>query len=92
MLRSSIASEPEIEDGRVIVRVVILDTDVEDTGEVFVCHLRTFDDVAVDTFPKGQTPSSPGEYRALAAEAARDFALANRAQFEELFAKVADPS
>jgi hypothetical protein len=88
MIRSSIASEPEIEDGRVIVRVVVLDTEVEDTGEVFVCHLRTFDDVNVDTFPRGQTPSSPGEYRAIAAEAARQFALANREQFEELFAKV----
>jgi len=90
MIRTSIASEPEIGDGRVIVRVVVLDTDVEDTGEVFVCHLRSFDDVTVDTFPQGQTPSSAGEYRAIAAEAAREFALANREQFEELFASVAE--
>ena len=87
MIQTSIASEPEIEDGRVVLRVIVEDTDVEDTGQVFVCHLRAFDDVIVDTFPKGQTPSSPGEHRALAAETAREFAVANRTQFEALFAK-----
>lgn len=89
MIRTSIAAEPEIEDGRVVLRVVVEDTDVEDTGEVFVCHLRAFDDVVVDTLPKGQTPSSAGEYRAVAAETAREFAAANREQFEQLFATLA---
>ena len=73
-------------DSPPVENILVEDTEVEDTGEVFECRLRGFDDVAVDTFPLGRTPSSEGEYRAIAAETARELALGNREKFEALFA------
>ncbi len=85
----SVVGDPEIEDGAVIVRVIVEDpTRADDPGGIFICRLTAFDEVAVETFPRGQTPSSDGEHRADAAEAALKFARSNREQFKELFAKL----
>jgi hypothetical protein len=89
MIRTSIAREPTVEDGKVVVHVVVEDPGIEETGRVVVCHLRSFDDVVVATFPEGKTPSSPGEYRVAAATAARKLAADDRARFEALFAQIA---
>ena len=93
MSQATVVSEPEIDSGAVVVRVVVenaSDVDDDDTGSVFVCRLRGFDDVAVETFPEGQAPGLSGEYRATAAQAAQQYALDNRERFEELFARLVD--
>jgi hypothetical protein len=86
----NVVGDPEIEDGAVIVRVIVEDPAREDDpGGVFICRMTGFDEITVETFPRGVTPSSDGEHRADAAEAAAKFARSNREQFKELFARLA---
>ena len=62
---------------------------LESTGRVFVCKLTGFDEMEVEMFPPGETPSSPGDYRAEAAEFAKKYAEDHLDRFEELFEELA---
>jgi riboflavin-specific deaminase-like protein len=87
-MSANVVSEPEIDAGTVVLRVVVENPAGPDTGSVFVCRMRGFDDVAVEAFPEGFAPGSPGEDRAAAAEAVKRYALENRERFEALFAQL----
>ena len=88
MRTSSVVDEPEFDGQAVILRVVVEDPDVGEEGGVFVCRMTGYDDVAVESFPLGNTPSSDAESRVDAAAAARRYALENREQFDALFASL----
>jgi len=88
MRTTAVVGEPEIDGEHVIVRIAVEDPAQEDTGGLFVCRLRDYGDVSVETFPRGLTPPSEGEYRAEAAAAAIRHALENRELFDELFAQL----
>ena len=88
MRTTAIVDEPEIDGDAVIVGVIVEDPDLPDQGGVFVCRLTSYDDVAVETFPRGQTPPSEGESRVEAATAARAYATENRDLFDGLFANL----
>lgn len=85
MIRCTIVDEPKIEDDAVVLRVVHEDPDIEDAGRVFVCRMTSFDSMTVEEFPKGSTPNPEGEYRAEAAEAAREYLEENRDKMRTLF-------
>jgi hypothetical protein len=88
MSRASVVSEPEVDAGSVVLRVVVENLAEADTGSVFVCRMRGFDDVAVEAFPEGVAPGLSGEDRALAAEAVKRYALENRERLEAMFAQL----
>ena len=88
MRSANVESEPEIEDDAVVLRVVVEDPALEDSGGVFVCRLKGFGDVSVERFPRDQGPAPDGRLRALAAMAAVEHALENHDVFEALFAKL----
>jgi hypothetical protein len=88
MSRASVVSEPEVDAGSVVLRVVVENLAEADTGSVFVCRMRGFDDVAVEAFPEGHAPGLSGEDRAAAAEAVKLYALENRERLEALFAQL----
>jgi hypothetical protein len=88
MRTASVVSEPELEDDAVVLRVVVEDPASENPGGVFVCRMRDYGTIAVETFPRGQTPPSEGEHRVEAASAAMRHALENREQFDALFARL----
>ena len=92
MSRASVVSEPEIDAGSVVLRVVVENLAEADTGSVFVCRMRGFDDVAVEAFPEGHAPGLSGEDRAAAAEAVQRYALENRERLEAMFAQLARDS
>ena len=81
--------EPAIEDDAVVLRVVVIDPQIEDSGRVFVCRMKAFDDLVIEAFPRESTIQEEGEYRANAAEFAREYAEANLDTFERLFEEVA---
>jgi hypothetical protein len=85
MSQCTIVDVPVIEDDFVVVRVVHRDPAKEDVGRVFICKMRSFDELILDTLPEGLAPHVEGEYRAEAAEAARAYAAENLGTFEELF-------
>jgi riboflavin-specific deaminase-like protein len=87
-MNASVVSEPEIDAGTVVLRVVVENLDDPDAGNVFVCRLRGFEDVTVEAFPEGFAPGSSGENRAAAAEAVKRYALENRERLEALFAQL----
>jgi hypothetical protein len=89
MSRCSIVDEPVIEGDAVVVRVIVTDPNVEDSGRVFVCRLTGFDEMTVEAFPRDRTPHEGGEYRAEAAEFAKEYAEKNLDRFEELFEELA---
>jgi hypothetical protein len=88
MKNAVVEGEPEIEDGSIVLRVVIEDPEAEDSGGVFICRLRGFGDVAVERFPRDQAPISDGRLRAIAAIAAMQHAVENHDAFESLFAEL----
>jgi len=88
MKRAVVESEPEIEDDAVVLRVVIEDPTLEDSGGVFICRLRGFGNVSVERFPRDQAPVADGRLRALAAITAVQHAVENHDTFESLFAKL----
>jgi hypothetical protein len=88
MRTASVVSEPELEDGAIVLRVVVEDPALEDPGGVFVCRLKDYGTITVETFPRGQTPSSDAEHRVEAAAAALRHAIDNRDQFDALFARL----
>src|SRR5882672_3963823 len=90
MKRVSVVSEPEIDGGAVVLRVIVEDEALPDQGGVFVCRMKDYGSITVERFPRGQTPSSEGEDRVEAAAAAMRHALDNRDQFDALFARLAD--
>jgi hypothetical protein len=47
--------------------------------------MKGFNDMTVETFPKGTTPGSDGDYRAEAAEFARQYAEDRLERFRALF-------
>jgi hypothetical protein len=81
----SIVDGPKIEGETVVLRVVVEHPEAEDSGPVFVCRLNNFDDMTVETYPKGQTPQAEGEYRAEAAQAAHTYIAENMGELEALF-------
>jgi hypothetical protein len=85
----SIVGEPGIEDGAVVVRVLLQDPSAENSGRVIICRMTGFDAMSVETFPAGQTPHEEGEHRAEAAEFARRYAETHLALFEGLFEELA---
>ena len=89
MKNASVESEPEIEDDAVVLRVVIEDPSLEDSGGVFVCRLRGFGDVTVERFPRDVGPTPDGRLRALAAITAVEYAVENHDTLAALFAKLA---
>jgi hypothetical protein len=89
MRHANVEGDPEIEDDAVVVRVVIEDPSLEDSGGVFVCRLRGFGDVTVERFPRDVGPTPDGKLRALAAITAVEYAVQNHDTFEPLFAKLA---
>jgi hypothetical protein len=89
MSRCSIVDEPTIEEGAVVVRVIVTDPAVENTGRVFVCRMTGFDAMTVEAFPRATTAHEGGEYRADAAAFAKQHAEANLDRFEELFEELA---
>ncbi len=88
MRSTFVAGEPEIDGSAVIVRVVVEDPALEDTGGIFVCRMTGYDAVSVERFPVGATASADGELRVEAADAAVRYALENRDQFDALFARL----
>jgi hypothetical protein len=76
---------PSIEDDAVVLRVVVEHPEDEDSGVVFVCRIRSFDDMTVEPFPLGPTPILEGQYRAEAARTAQLFINDNVDDFERLF-------
>ncbi|HTM43976.1 MAG TPA: hypothetical protein VL137_03420 [Polyangiaceae bacterium] len=83
--RSAVVDGPSIEDDAVVLRVVVEHPEAEDSGVVFVCRVRSFDDMTVEAFPLGQTPTLEGDYRAEAARTAQSFIDDNVDEFERLF-------
>jgi hypothetical protein len=88
MRTANVVDPPEIEDDAVVVRVAVEDPAREDSGGVFICRLRDYGNVTVETFPRGLTPSSDAEYRVEAAAAALRHMLDNRELYDELFARL----
>lgn len=88
MRTASIVSEPEIEDDAVVLRVVIEDPALEDSGGVFLCRLKGFGDVTVERFPRDQGVAPDGRLRAVAAITAVEHAVEHHDDFEVLFAKL----
>jgi hypothetical protein len=88
MKTAAIVGEPEVDAGTVVVRVAVEDTVDADAGGVFLCRMRDYGSVAVESFPPGQTPSSSGADRVEAAAAAMRYALDNNVQFDALFASL----
>jgi hypothetical protein len=89
MNRCSIVGEPAIDEGAVVLRVFVMDSAKETTGRIVVCRLTGFDEMIVETFPKGAAPHEGGEYRAEAAEFAKEYAEQNLERFEQLFQELA---
>jgi hypothetical protein len=79
----SISAPPTVQDGKVVLIVVH-----DPTGEAFRCELTSFDDVVVSLVPRDLTPSSEGDARGEAAQAAVRHARENEEQFEHLFAQL----
>ena len=88
MKHAVVESEPEIEDDAVVLRIVVDDPTAEDSGGVFVCRLRGFGTVAVERFPRDQSPAADGRLRAMAAITAMQYALDHHDEFEALFVKL----
>ena len=88
MRHTVIEGDPEIEDDAVVLRVVIEDPALEDSGGIFICRLRGFGDVSVERFPRDQGPTPDGRLRAQAAVAAVEYAVEHHDAFETLFAKL----
>jgi hypothetical protein len=90
--RAFVVDEPTVEDGAVVLRVAVEDPDREDDpGGVFVCRMTAPDEITVETFPVGSTPSSDGESRAEAVEAALAWTRDNKERFSELLAQIQPP-
>jgi 5-amino-6-(5-phosphoribosylamino)uracil reductase len=85
-MNANIASEPEIDAGTVVLRVVVENPEEGETGSVFICRMRGFEDVTVEAFPEGLAPAASGESRAAAAEAVSRYASENRERLEQMFA------
>ncbi|HEX4337419.1 MAG TPA: hypothetical protein VH062_16000 [Polyangiaceae bacterium] len=88
MKTAAIVGEPELEGDSVLLRVAVDDTVESDTGGVFLCKMKDYGSIAVESFPPGQTTSASGADRVEAAAAAMRYALDNSAQFDVLFAKL----
>jgi hypothetical protein len=88
MRTTVVVGEPEIEGDVVVLRVAVEDAAETDSGGVFLCRMKDYGTISVESFPAGQTPSSRGEDRVDAAAAAMRFALENRNRFDELFAEI----
>jgi riboflavin-specific deaminase-like protein len=90
-MKANIASEPEIDAGTVVLRVVVENPDEGETGSVFVCRMHGFEDVTVEAFPEGLAAAASGESRAAAAEAVHQYAIENRERLAGLFAALEKP-
>ena len=88
MKTTAIVGEPEVEGDVVVLRVVVEDPAETDSGGVFLCRMKDYGTISVESFPVGQTPSSRGEDRVDAAAAAMRYALENRNRFDALFAEI----
>jgi len=88
MKTAAIVSEPELDAGAVVVRVAVEDTVDADSGGVFLCRMKDYGTISVESFPSGETPWSSGADRVEAAAAAMRYALDNQTQFDELFASL----
>ncbi|HEX7672435.1 MAG TPA: hypothetical protein VF395_22730 [Polyangiaceae bacterium] len=89
-MNANIASEPEIDAGAVVLRVVVENPDEGETGSIFVCRMRGFDEITVEAFPEGLAAAASGESRAAAAEAVNLYASENREKLEGMFAALSD--
>ena len=89
MRTTAVVGEPEIEGDVVVLRVIVEDTGDSNSGGVFLCRMKDYGSISVETFPVGQTPSSQGEDRVDAAAAAMRYALDNQNRFDSLFAQLA---
>ena len=85
MKTAAIVGEPEIDAGTVVVRVAVEDAADSDAGGVFLCRMKDYGTIAVESFPPGQTTLSSGADRVEAAAAAMRYAIANTSQFDALF-------
>ncbi|HEX3595922.1 MAG TPA: hypothetical protein VHU80_12510 [Polyangiaceae bacterium] len=88
MKTAAIVGEPELEADSVVVRVAVEDTVEVDSGGLFVCKMKDYGTVAVESFPPGQTTLSSGADRVEAGAAAMRYALDNSVQFDALFAEL----
>lgn len=89
MSHCSIVDEPKIEEGAIVVRVILEDPAAEDSGRVFVCRMTSFDDMTIETFPKGNAPGASGDERAEVAEFVRDYTGERLDYFSRLFEELA---
>jgi hypothetical protein len=88
MKTAAIVGEPEVEGDSVVVRVAVDDAAESDTGGLFLCRMKDYGSITVESFPPGQTTLSSGGDRVEAAAAAMRYALDNSAQFDALFASL----
>ena len=88
MKSTSVVGDPVIEGTAVVLRVAIEDPAHPESGGVFVCRMADYADIAVESFPPGQTPSSSGEDRVEAAACAMRYALENQGTFDTFFAEL----
>ena len=89
MRTTAIVGEPQIEGDVVVLRVAVEDSAESDSGGVFLCRMKDYGTISVESFPAGQTPSSSGADRVDAAAAAMRYALDNQNRFDALFAELA---
>jgi hypothetical protein len=86
MTECVVTTPPAIEDGCVVFSIVH-----NNTGRVFRCEMRDFDDVNITGVPRGATPWADGEIRAQVAEAALEHAQNNHKEFRGLFEQLCPP-
>ncbi len=84
ILNCTVTIPPVAEEG--VVKLTFLH---QPSGELYLCRLRSIDDISVSLFPEGLPPHAEGEVRAIVAEAAQQYARRHSEELAPLFDEAA---